>query len=75
MMVMILLSYRGSSVCRWKVESGGLKGISARDYAEFYVKGRAEATIKNYEGAFRVVWKHAQEIGRSVFDWKEGEGA
>ena len=68
MTIMILLSYRGSSVRRWRVGSGGLKWIEARDYAEFYVKGRAEATIKNYEGAFRVVWKHAQEIQRSVFD-------
>ena len=75
MMIMIFSSYRGISVCRWRVESGGLKGIEAGDFAEFYVKGRAEATIKNYEGAFRVVWKHAQEIGRSVFDWKEGEVA
>ena len=70
MMIMIFSSYRGVSVYRWRVESGDLKGIKARDFADFYVKGRAESTIKNYEGAFRVVWKHAKEIGRSVFDWK-----
>ena len=43
--------------------------------ANFYLEGRAENTIKNYGGAFRIVWSHAKEIGRFVFDWGEGEVA
>ena len=43
---------------------GRLKGISEDDFASFYVGGRAESTMKNYGGAFRFVWSHAQEIGR-----------
>ena len=41
--------------------------------ANFYLEGRAENTIKNYGGAFRIVWSHAKEIGRFVFDWAHGE--
>ena len=62
-------------MCRWRVETRRLKGISADDFASFYVGGRAESTMKNYGGAFRFVWSHAQEIGRGVFEWGEGEVA
>ena len=52
-----------------------MKGIDVKDFAEFYMNGRAENTIKNYGGAFVIVWRHAEEIGRSVWEWMEGEVA
>ena len=39
------------------------------------MNGRAESTIRNYGGAFAIVWRHAEELGRSVWEWKEGEVA
>ena len=63
------------AVCRWRVESGRLKGIGKEDLASFYLEGRAENTVKNYGGAFKFVWSHAKEIGRFVFEWGEGEVA
>ena len=63
------------AVCRWRVESGKVKGIGKEDLASFYLEGRAENTMKNYAGAFRFVWVHAKSIGRSVFEWGEGEMA
>ena len=62
-------------MCRWRVETGRLRGIGEDDFASFYLEGRADSTMKNYNGAFRFVWSHTQEIGRSVFDWGEGEVA
>ena len=52
-----------------------MRGIGEDDFASFYLEGRADSTMKNYNGAFRFVWSHTQEIGRSVFDWGEGEVA
>ena len=69
------MSYRGLLVCRWRVEMGRVKGIDKVDFASFYMEERAKNTMRNYGGAFRFVWSHAQEIGRSVFEWGEGEVA
>ena len=52
-----------------------MKGISAQDYIDFYLKGREESTIRNYGGAFQIVWNHADKIGNSIFEWGEGEVA
>ena len=52
-----------------------MKGIDKVDLANFYLEGRAENTVKNYGGAFKLVWSHAKEIGRFVFEWGEGEVA
>ena len=62
-------------MCRWRVETGRVKGIGKNDFSSFYLEGRAEKTVKNYGGVFRFVWTHAQEIGRGVFEWDEGEVA
>ena len=62
-------------MCRWRVETERLRGIGEDNFASFYLEGRAESTMKNYRGVFRFVWSHAQEIGRIVFDWGEGEVA
>ena len=61
------------AVCRWRVKSGRVKGIGKEDLSSFCLEGRAENTVKNYGGAFRFVWSHAKVIGRSVFEWDEGE--
>ena len=62
-------------MCRWRVETGRVKGIGEDNFSSFYLEGRAENTVRNYGGAFRFVWSHAQEIGRSVFESGEGEVA
>ena len=63
------------AVCRWRVESGRLKGIEAGDFSDFYLNGRAKNTVKNYGGAFKLVWSHAKEKGRFLYEWGEGEVA
>ena len=62
-------------VCRWRVESGSIKGISVKDFTEFYLGGRERKTIAGYEGAFKWVRGFAKQCGSAVIDWGEGEVA
>ena len=62
-------------LCRWRVESGDIKGISAEDFTDFYLGGRDSKTITGYEGAFKLVRNFARECDTAVFDWGEGEVA
>ena len=60
-------------VCRWRVETGRMTGVSVEDYTEFYLGGRGVKTLANYESAYKVLMGHAADIGTSVFPWGEGE--
>ena len=62
-------------ICRWRVDSGGICGISVEDFTEFYLAGRERNTIAGYEGAFKWVRSFGQQCGRVVWDWGEGEVA
>ena len=56
-----------------RVERGDLLGVAREDLVEFYTGGRAGSTFITYSTAFRKVWEHSGEIGRSLFLWGEGE--
>ena len=49
------------------MESGKIWGIEASEYADYYIKGREEGTLRNYAGAFGLVKKHVAAIKTSVF--------
>ena len=38
-------------------------------FAEMYLAGRAKSTFPPYDLAFRKLWFHRLEIGKSVFWW------
>ena len=37
--------------------------------AEMYLEGRSKKTFPTYNSAFRKLWVHSVEIGKSVFNW------
>ena len=55
------------------METGRVSGILLEDLIEFYLGGREEKTLSNYNGAFQYVWAYGSEIRRSLFFWGEGE--
>ena len=47
--------------------------MTAEDYGEFYLRGRAGSTLAVYKAAFKVVVNHAKDTGVSIFQWGEGK--
>ena len=39
--------------------------------AEMYLEGRSRKTFPTYNCAFRKLWVHSVEIGKSVFNWNK----
>ena len=59
-------------MCRGRVDSGRMGGISVGEYAEFFQGGREVAAMVGYGGAFKEVEARAGEIGVTVFRWGRG---
>ena len=38
---------------------------------EMYLEGRSRKTFPTYNCAFRKLWVHSVEIGKSVFNWND----
>ena len=62
-------------ICRWRVESRSIRGISVEDFTEFYLGGRESKTIAGYEGAFKWVRRYAKQCNSALLEWGEGEVA
>ena len=43
--------------------------VDPKKFAEIYLAGRAKSTFPTYDLAFRKIWFHGLEIGKSVFWW------
>ena len=43
--------------------------VDAEKFANMYLAGRAKSTFPTYDMAFRKLWVHGLEIGKSVFWW------
>ena len=43
--------------------------VDPEKFAEIYLAGRAKSTFPTYDLAFRKIWVHGLEIGKSVFWW------
>ena len=54
------------AVCRWRVETGRIRGITVADYTEFYLHGREERTLANYRVACRLVGLHTDTLGMII---------
>ena len=63
------------SVCRIRVATGDLTGVSADDLVEYYLGSWAERTLATYKVALGRVIDFGVKIKKTVFRWEQGEVA